>query len=300
MTGDADFSVAPSRPSDLDPLNATTATAARNTRIEIARVADGTAAGDVTVSTSGVPGMMDNLYTWAEVTWFRSTEFGPGDGTLSGGGIQIGADIEIGADMVAGLSLGHSRIESENAGTSVAGDYTYLQPYFASRSGAWSGTASLIYGAGSFDVDDGAGEADVRLAALTFEGGYDYALAPGFTLTPTLGLIYGREEVEGTAGTLAGCDSEVSFSQLSLGGRLTHLGPDGGLFAGLHADYLTNDTESLLTQDLLAEDGWSARVEVGGQTALGSGLNLDISVELSGLGGDMRTVSGGLRIALRF
>ncbi len=276
--------------------------AARGDQLTLTRVEDGIAAGNVTASSSGIPGMMGNLYTWAEVTGFRSDNFGSGAGTLGGTGLQIGADIGIGPDMVAGLSIGYSTIHSSDAGTTTEGTYTYLQPYLSYSSGAWSGNASLIYGMGSFDQTSGGGtgSADVRLAAVTFEGGYDYALNDAFTLTPTLGLIHGREEVEGTSGTLAGTSSDVTFSQLSLGGRVTHSGPNGTLFAGLHADYLTNDTESVLAQDLLAEDGWTGRVEIGGEMALSNGMDLSTSVELSGLGGDMQTVSGALRVAFRF
>ncbi len=274
--------------------------AARNGRIELTRVADGTGAGDVTVSTSGVPGMMGNLYTWAEVTGFRSTEFGSGTGILAGNGLQIGADLAIGPNMVAGLSLGYSTVHASDAGAETDGTLTYVQPYFAYRSGPWSGTASLVYGVGGFEQAGGVDTADVTLAAATFEGAYDLALTDAFTLSPTVGLIHGREEVEGTGGALAGIDSAVSFSQGSLGARLTHSGADGTLFAGLHADYLTQDPGSILAADLLAEDGWTGRVEVGGEMALGHGMDLSTSVELSGIGGDMRTVSGGLRVALRF
>ena len=273
--------------------------AARNDRIELTRVADGTGAGDVTVSTSGVPGMMGNLYTWAEVTGFRSEDFGSGDGTIGGGGLQIGADIEIGADMVAGLSIGYSQINAEDAGTATDGSYAYLQPYFAYRSGAWHGSASVILGAGQFEQNGGADRADVTLAAATFEGGYDYALNDMFTLTPTIGLLHGREEIDGTDGALAGTSSDSAFSQLSLGGRITHSGAQGTLFAGLHADYLTSSASSVLAEDLLQDDGWTGRVEVGGEVALSNGMDLSTSVELSGLGG-MQTVSGGLTVALRF
>ncbi|WP_257891389.1 hypothetical protein [Gymnodinialimonas phycosphaerae] len=41
-------------------------------------------------------------------------------------------------------------------------------------------------------------------------------------------------------------------------------------------------------------------MEFGGQTDLGRGLGLNTSVEVRGLGGEMRTVSGGLRVALTF
>jgi hypothetical protein len=273
--------------------------AARNDRIELTRVADGTGAGDVTVSTSGVPGMMGNLYTWAEVTGFRSEDFGSGDGTIGGGGLQIGADIEIGADMVAGVSIGYSQINAEDAGTTTEGNYAYLQPYFAYRSGAWHGSASVILGAGQFEQNGGADRADVTLAAATFEGGYDYALNDMFTLTPTIGLLHGREEIDGTDGALAGTSSDSAFSQLSLGGRITHSGAQGTLFAGLHADYLTSSASSVLAEDLLQDDGWTGRVEVGGEVALSNGMDLSTSVELSGLGG-MQTVSGGLTVALRF
>ena len=109
-----------------------------------------------------------------------------------------------------------------------------------------------------------------------------------------------RDPLSGTVVVPSGTSSDVTFSQGSLGARLTHTSAEGTLFAGLHADYLTQETESVLARDLLAGDGWTGRVELGGEMGLGNGMDLSTSVELSGLGGDMQTVSGALRVALRF
>ncbi|QXT38822.1 autotransporter outer membrane beta-barrel domain-containing protein [Gymnodinialimonas ceratoperidinii] len=276
--------------------------ATRDGRLSFTRVASGPDAGGVVMSTSGAPGMMGNLYTWAEVTGFRSDSFGSGDGTLEGGGLQIGADVAIGPNMVAGVSLGYTNVTSSDAGTTSEGSYTYFQPYLAYRSGAWSGTAGLLHGRGSFDQVSlgGDGSADVTISALSFEGGYDLAVSDRVTLTPTLGLLHGREEVDGTGGTLAGTSGDVTFSQYSLGGRLTQQTGAGSLFTGIHADYLTQDASSVLASDLLADEGWTGRVELGADMALTSGLGLRSAVEVSGLGGDFRSVSGGLRVAFTF
>jgi hypothetical protein len=276
--------------------------ATRDGQLSLTRVAAGPDAGSVVMSTSDAPGMMGNVYTWAEVTGFRSDTFGSGDGTLEGGGLQIGADVALGPDMVAGVSLGYTNVTASDAGTSSEGGYTYFQPYLAYRSGNWGGTASLMYGRGSFDQTSagGDGSADVTIAALTFEGGYDHALSDRLTLTPTLGLLHGREETEGASGTLAGTTGDVTFSQLSLGGRLTQSGANGSFFTGLHADYLTQEASSILAGELLGDEGWTGRIELGAESALSSGLGLSTSVELRGLGGDFRTVSGGLRVAFTF
>lgn len=257
--------------------------------------------GTVTASTQGAPGLVNGMYTWADVTGFRSTEDGNGAAEVRGSGFQIGADIAVGTDMVAGLSLGFSEINSSDGTFSQNGEIIYLQPYFSYRSGDWHGTASLLYGQGSFDQTStgGDGSADVTLTAVTFEGGYDYALTEQFTLTPTIGLIHGQQEIDGTGGTLTGSET-LRFSQGSLGARITFDGPDGSMFAGLHADYLTQDGGIALADDLLADDGWTGRVELGAATDLVRGLGLATSVELSGLGGDMETLSGGLRFAFTF
>ena len=274
--------------------------ATRKDQIVLTRTDDDAARTNGVISTQGAPGLTGNLYTWAELTGFRSDDFGTGTGRLSGGGLQIGADVAVGPDMVAGLSLGHTKVSSSDAGTTNDGDYTYLQPYFAYRSGAWAGTASLIWGKGAFDQNGGAGTADVKMSAVSFEGGYDHALRGGLTLTPPFGLIHGREDTDGTGGTLAGTSSDVTFTQASIGARLTRDMAQGSLFAGLHADYLTNDSLSVLAQNLLANDGWTGRLEVGGDIAVGNGARLSTTFEVSGLGGDMQTATGALKIGLRF
>lgn len=257
--------------------------------------------GTVTASTQGAPGLVGGLYTWADVTSFRTTETGGGTNAVGGSGFAIGADIGIGPDTVAGLSLGFSEINASDGSFSQDGQMTYLQPYLSYRAGNWHGNASLMYGVGSFDQTStgGTGTADMTLTAVTFEGGYDYALAEEFTLTPTIGLLHGQQEIEGTGGTLTTSET-YQFSQGSLGARITFDGPDGSLFAGLHADYLTQDAGVVLVEDLLVDDGWTGRVELGGSTGLGNGLGLATSVNLSGLGGDMRTIAGALRVAFTF
>jgi Autotransporter beta-domain len=253
-------------------------------------------------SKSATAGLVGNVYSWAQITGFDSNaESGPG--SISGTGFQIGADLAIGPDMVAGLSLGHSEISATDTASSQDGSLTYLQPYFSYRSGKWHGNASLIYGRGTFDQVSvgGAGTGKTELLALTFEGGYDIALKNGITFTPMIGLIHGRENVEGTGGTLAGDGTQhYDFSQASVGARFSSRRAGGTFFAGLHADYLDQDAGGVLTSAFLSEDGWTGRIEIGGSTELNNGLGLSTAIDISGLGGSAQTVSGGLRVSLRF
>lgn len=254
------------------------------------------------MSSQGAPGMIGNLYTWVQVTGFDSAE-DDGPGNVSGGGLQIGADLQIGPGMVAGLSLGHNQISGSDGSTSQDGTQTFLQPYFAYGQGPWHGNASLMVGRGDYDQTSigGDGTGETRLWAVTLEGGYDLAMGDALIVTPTLGLIHGRTTVEGTGGTLAGAGSQdYDFTQASLGAEVSYDIAQGSVFAGLHADHLTQNADTVLTGDLLSEDGWSGRIELGGTMQLSNGLDLAASVELGGLGGGARTVSGGLRLGWTF
>ncbi len=248
------------------------------------------------------PGLVGSVHSWAQVTGFDSSA-GSGPGGLTGTGFQVGADLAIGTDMVAGLSLGHASLTATDGTTRQEGGLTYLQPYVAWHPGPWHGHASLIYGRGDYDQTSisGAGAGETDLLAITFEGGFDRPLAPALTLTPTLALVTGRETVTGTSGTLAAAGTHrVDFAQTSLGARLTYLRPAGVVFAGLHADYLTQGTGAVLADGFLSEDGWTGRVEIGGSVDLGPGLGLATSVDLGGLGGAAQTLSGGVQLSLKF
>lgn len=214
-------------------------------------------------SKSADPGLVGNVYSWIEITGF-DTQADTGPGSVSGVGFQLGADVAVGSDMVAGLSFGRSEISATDADFSQDGTLTYLQPYFAYGSGTWHGTASLIFGRGDYDQTsaggDGSGESE--LFAITFEGGRDFALGERAMITPTLGLIHGREEVTGISGTLAGAGTEsYEFNQVSLGARITVQGTSGQYFLGVFTDHLDQDAgTTVLADDFLSENGWSGRV----------------------------------------
>ncbi len=247
-------------------------------------------------------GLVGNVHSWAQVTGFDS-DADAGPGGMTGTGFQIGADLAIGADMVAGLSFGRASLTATDGTTRQEGGLTFVQPYAAWYPGAWRGHASLIYGRGAYDQTSpsGAGTGETSLLAITAEGGFDQALATGLTLTPTLGLVVGRETITGTGGTLDGVGARrVDFAQTSLGARLTYQHPAGVVFAGMHADYLTQDAGAVLANGFLSDDGWTGRVEVGGSLDLAPGLRIATSVDLGGLGGAAQTLSGGLQLSLRF
>jgi hypothetical protein len=275
----------------------------RDETLSFTRVADPeTGAFTVTQSTMDSAQMMGGIYTWVDFTGFRADD-DDANRAYSGRGLQIGADMEVTPDMVVGLSLGVEDLNATVGAVNQDGVLRYLQPYLAYRSGAWSGEATLLYGLGDYTQTSGGGtgEGETRLAAITFNGGYDYALDQGVTLTPMLGLAHGVERIEGVSGTLAGAGTEtVRFTQASLGAEISQSTGTGEIFAGFHADWLNTDTDTVLVQDLLVDDGWTGRLELGLSTEVGSGITLDTTVALSGLGGDLQSTSGSLRFAFRF
>ena len=260
--------------------------------------------GDAAVSRSSMShgAMAEEVYTWLDFTGFRSED----DGTArsyTGRGIQIGADIAVSPDMVVGLSLGVQELDASDGAFSQDGNLRFLQPYLAYRAGAWSGAATLTYGQGDYTQTStsGTGEGETRLTALAFTGAYDIALDQSMTLTPTLELAHGNERTEGVSGTLTGATAEtVRFTKVSVGARMGSSLMGGEAFAGLHADWLGTSSNTVLVSDALVDDGWTGRVEVGLSTELRPALDLDVSLEVSGLGGDLQEISGGLRFAFRF
>lgn len=276
--------------------------ATRDAMRSLTRVTDAeTGEMSVTQSTRAQVGMMGNVYTWVDITGFHADDDDAGR-SYTGRGLQIGADIALSPDMVAGLSFGVQDLDSSVGAFNQDGTLRFIQPYLAYRSGAWSGEASLIYGHGDYDQTSagGDGSGSTRLAALTFTGGYDMAM-DGFVLTPTFGFAHGREKIEGETGTLANAGSEtVRFTQASLGAEIRTDVSGGEFFAGLHADWLNTSSDTALVSDLLVDDGWTGRIELGVSTAMGNGVELATSLELSGLGGDLTQTSGALRFAFRF
>lgn len=273
---------------------------ARDQRLSFTRVTGEDGAPVVTVSHQDSSDFIGNLRPWVELTGFYASD-DTADVSLRGYGLQIGADTEIAPDLVVGLSLGASDIDASNAGTAIDGTVIYVQPYLAYSNGPWSGSASILYGQGDFEQSGvgGDGTGDTTLAAIDLTGGYDVALQPGLTVTPTVGLLYGVEEVEGTGGALTG-ESEVTFSQASIGARLTHDYAGGVAFAGLHIDYGDADSDTVLADDIVINQGATGRIEVGGSWALANGFDLDAGLEIGGLGGDLNETSAALRINFNF
>lgn len=277
--------------------------ASRDARPSFTRVSDPESGRViVTQSTQGAPGMIGNVYTWINVTGFNA-EDDTTNREFSGHGLQVGADVALSPDMVVGLSVGIQDIAASDGVYSQSGELRFVQPYLAYSAGAWSADATLMYGLGDYTQTSvgGTGTGETRLVALTFDGGYEFAIDGATTLTPIIGVAYGQERVEGIGGTLAGAGTEiVRFTQASLGAEIRQTISGGEVLAGLHADWLDTSSDSALVSDLLVDDGWTGRVALGLATELGNGLSLTTSVEFSGLGGNLRQTSGALRFAFRF
>jgi hypothetical protein len=246
--------------------------------------------------------MLDGVYAWVDLTGFRADD-SDADRRYSGGGIHLGADVALSEDMIVGLSFGTQEVSADVGAFTQDGTFRFLQPYFAYRADRWSGEGSLIYGRGSLEQTSqaGDGKGDTALAAFTFVGGYDFDLAGGAVVTPTFGFVRGRETLEGKTGTLQDAGKEtVNFTEASLGVELAHMTDFAELTAGVHADWQKTSSDTQLVSDLLVDDGWSGRLDLGVSKGLSNGFEIDSSISLSGLGSDLRQVSGAVRIAYNF
>lgn len=268
----------------------------------VASVADTDPEGSGLRYKQSTTGMMDNLYTWVDLTGFRA-EDSDADRTYTGQGLQVGADLAITPDMVLGLSIGVQDLSSSVGTVRHEGVLRFVQPYLAYRSGAWTGEASLIYGEGTFDQSalGGEGSGETYLSAFTFNGGYKIEMNPALTLTPSLGFVRGSEHIRGVSGTLGGTGTEtVTFTQVSLGAEVRQTLSRGEIFGGLYADWLETSSDTRLVSDMLVDDGWTGRLALGAATQIADGVTLEASVEFGGLGGDLRNTSGGLSLAYQF
>ncbi len=277
--------------------------ATRNEAISFTRVSDVETGGlAVTQSTSGLDAIPGAVYSWVEFTGFHAESDTLGR-EYAGWGIQVGADIALHDTTVLGFSLGAQDTSSTIGAVDQEGLLRFVQPYLAYQSGDWSGEATVIYGLGDYTQTSGGGTGtgETRLTAITFTGGYDVPVNDAFVVTPTLGLAYGMERIEGQTGTLAAAGVQtVRFSQVTIGANLAYTMNGLDLTAGLHADWLDTSSTTALVSDLMVDDGWTGRLELGLMTELQQGLMLDTTLALSGIGGDMRQSTGSIRFAIRF
>ena len=255
---------------------------------------------EVVASHMNAPGLVGGLYTWVELSGFHS--FGSTQ-EVSGHGLQFGADIELGAQQLLGLSFGYRDVSAQSTGFAQEGSFTFVQPYYSFRQGAFSGSASLLYGEGEYTqtAAGGTGEGDLRLSSISLEGGRDIALGDGVTLTPTLGLTYGEVETTGRSGTLAGTGTTDSqFTQSSIGARLSRAVAWGTVTGGLFIDHVDRSTNNVAVNGLINDDGISGRVEIGLEGMIGNRTGVNTSLEISGIGQDMQQARGGVRFSLSF
>lgn len=275
--------------------------AGRVARVNTAPSAGAGDASNVVISSKSRNGMIENLYTWFEYSGFYAND-DQTDREFRGNGIQVGADFELNEQVTVGLSFAGQNVNATRGTTSVEGELYLLQPYIGFQSGAWSGVGTLSYGEGSYDQYDtsgtGAGETVQKGVSITGSYAFDYA---GATITPTMGIAFNQETLSGVSGTLAGVAEQVIDSrEISVGARYTRDFNMGSYFVGLHADHLTTNGDTALNTDLLIDDGWTGRIELGGRFDVGNDNYVDTSIEFSGLGGDLQQMSGGIRATFHF
>lgn len=273
---------------------------ARDQALNLSRVTGPNGEIEVTASQMNSPSLVGGLYTWVEVSGFRS--FGS-DNEISGHGLQIGADLEIGANSLLGLSIGQRDVSAQTTGFVQEGSFNFIQPYYSFRSGALSGSFSLLYGEGDYTqtAAGGVGTGDLQLSSFSFEGGRDLSFREGMTLTPTLGLTYGEVETTGRSGTLANAGTtDGQFTQSSLGARLSRAVSWGTVTGGVFLDHVDRSTSNVAVNGMINDDGVSGRIELGLEGMVGARTGVNTSLEISGLGQDMQQARGGIRFSLSF
>jgi hypothetical protein len=254
-------------------------------------------------SSRGAPGLVGNLFTWAEIGGFRAENSTRGT-DLTGASLQFGADLEVAPRLLVGMSFGLNRISASGAGFSQTGQLRFLQPYVAYRSGhlGLEGSAFLGWGDLTQESIGGSGTADTAFFAVNATARYEYQGWGDTLVVPVLSLTHGAQDITGTGGTLAGAAREtVSFTEVSLGTDIAFTGAAWGeARLGLHADWLSEDAVSPTSDALLGGEGWSGRVSLGLTGVQETGAGFDAALEIGGIGADHSTLSGGLRVNFRF
>lgn len=266
---------------------------------ELAPAEDGTP--QVVAVSSRSPDLVGNVYTWFEFTGYEAS--GRSDSRdYSGRGLQLGADIALSPNWIVGVSLGAADLNASANGFAQDGTFRFIQPYASYRNGSWSADISLVYGQSDYDQVDagGAGSAESDTVAVSVALARDIAFGDR-TLTPSITVLTGQEEITGTGGTLAAAGTEdIDYTEISLGARYSFPTAFGGAYLGLYGDHLSTDATTALASGSFDEEGWSGRVELGADFDLSDRSRLAAGVAVGGLGSDLRTMSGNLRFEMRF
>jgi len=258
-------------------------------------------AGTEQVTVSSKNGrLVGNTYAWAELSGFELETSGNSD--YRGVGLRVGIDKAMSSDLIAGVSLGYSDVSGSTSVASTSGDIWFIQPYLGYRSGPWEGEVSLVYGQGDYTQTSvgGIGQADSDIWAVNLAVDRHYMLADGNELTSVSTLRYGEEDVTGRSGTLAGAGSStLSYTEVSTGVRWTNPNIAGAPYVGLHVDYLDSDASDIVPGQL-GIDGFSGRLEFGGEFQLSDTATLGTGVELGGIGTNFTEYNGFVSLVIQF
>jgi len=265
------------------------------------------ASRDATVlSTKDMASLLGNVYVWAKASTLYQRESNLGR-KYNAPLLQFGADVGVGDNIVAGLSVGLGDLTVKSADFNFEGSQTLIQPYLSWRQGDWHGDAMVTYGMIDYDTIttlSGTAAAEGEMLAFSAEVGRDFALPNKAStyLTPFVGVDVGEVELTATSGTLAGVGlgSNVSFSELSLGARLTHDFQGGSFVFELSADHWDTDAPTGLFGGAHDTNGWSGTASFDLQTQLSSNTTLGTGIQFGGIGTNNVSYVGSVSLAIQF
>ncbi len=257
----------------------------------------------VNYSTQGSGGVV--LVPWVELSGFQAED---NLRAYSAGVVELGLDGEVTPGLTLGASIAFTRSEAEslldaaNDNAEANGQVLTLSALY--ETGSWHADAAVRFG--RYDLDQVflgvSGAAESTATVFRASLGYDFELGNGGTITPTLALLSGREEITGTGGGLAGAGTrEVTFTETSLGAIYSHqIGDMGSVSFGLFSDEFSVEGDAgpvLIGND---REGRSTRVELGLDLGVSDMADVSVGVSYGGIGSDMETTQGALGVSFRF
>ncbi|PCJ89451.1 MAG: hypothetical protein COA52_12060 [Hyphomicrobiales bacterium] len=227
---------------------------------------------------------------------------------------QFGFDYMLNNNVIVGMSFGAGQFNVDAGSTEFVDGVSYfVQPYIGFSSDGWLATLQAGYTYTDYDEFDLSPAANDVLSAkgdrftvsasvskkIDFDG--------DFSLTPEVRAIYGHEkirDIDGPSGPLADETAKYFFTSASL--ELSRgLGSDTGFgkaYPRAGIEYVDTDgdgSSAALSTDFHSES-ISGAVALGVQYEMVSGFNVSGELKAGGLGSDIASYGGNLRLGYAF
>lgn len=276
--------------------------ASRNGTLRMTGLFEGLAPSEVSFSSQGMGDVV--LTPWVELSALSSED------TLrryQAQVLELGVDAALANGLTIGAAVALVRADTESLSAfsdqTGEGEGTILTLSALYEAGGWTADAALRVSRMEYSQVFSGTPGTAEGEGTTFRASISRAfeLGNGATLSPTVVLVSGREEVTGTGGGLAAAGTrEVTFTETSIGAVYSHDLGGGTASFGLFADTLdvSGDTGTVLIG--VDRAGSSARIEVGFDAALSDMVDLSAGLSYGGLGSDMEVIQGALGLSIRF